>query len=186
MPTLCCILKNYNQINIPKGGLVHAYSSHVASGHHSDIITKEFGIAKAGWKIQTFNSKKEDQTIINNAIDGNPNTYWVSSKKRKNKHQYIVIDLKEEIDVSGFGYLPPKLGFKGTIFKYAFYTSLDGENWGEPVSSGEFSNIENNPIAQIIKLDKAIKSRYIKLISLSTVKNSNVCSVAEIDVFIDN
>jgi len=186
LPDESSFKKYTNQINIPKGGLVHAYTSHVASGHHSDIITKEYGIAKTSWKIQAFDSKIDDQTIINNAIDGNPNTYWVSSKTGKNKSQYIVIDLKEEIDVSGFGYLPPELGSEGIIFEYAFYTSIDGKNWGELESSGEFSNIENNPIAQIIKFDKAIKSRYIKFVSLSTVKNSIICSVAEIDVFTEN
>lgn len=178
--------KYVHPIKIPKGGLVHAYTSHVATGHQSDIITKYFGIAKANWEIQTFDGEKNDLAMVKNAIDGNPGTYWISSANGKNKHNYIVIDLKEKIDISGFGYLPPELGSEGIIFEYAFYTSIDGKNWGKPVSSGEFSNIENNPIAQIIKFNKEIKSKYIKLVSLSTVKNSNVSSIAEIDIFIEN
>ena len=181
------LFKKYtNPVNIPKGGMVHTYASHAASGHRSDIITKEFGIAKTNWKILAFDSEKDNQTVANNAIDGNSITYWVSSATSKNKHHHIIIDLNKEIDVTGFAYLPPELGSEGAIFEYAFYVSIDGENWGEPVSKGEFSNIENNPIAQIIKLDKAIKSKYIKLVSLSTVKNSSVTSVAEIDVFTKN
>ena len=92
--------------------------------------------------------------------------------------------IKLSKDIQKMDKEPQEMGMSD--FEYAFYTSVDGENWGEPLSSGEFSNIENNPIAQIIKLDKAIKSQYIKLVSLSTVKNSSVTSIAEIDVFTEN
>jgi len=186
LPDESSFIKYSNPVNIPKGGLVHAYASHAESGHRSDIVTKEFGIAKTNWKILAFDGEKDDQTVASNAIDGDPKTYWVSSATSKIKNHHIVIDLQEEINVTGFGYLPPELGSEGTIFEYAFYLSIDGKNWGETVSSGEFSNIENNPITQIIKFDKAIRTKYIKLVSLSTVKNSSVISVAEIDVFTEN
>ena len=72
------------------------------------------------------------------------------------------------------------------IYKYEFYISDDGTNWGEPVSAGEFSNIENNPIAQIIKFNSPVKAKFVKLLSKSNVKNSPITTVAEIDIFAEN
>lgn len=178
--------KKYEGIfNLANGGIVNAYALHNESGQKSDFVTKEFGIAKTKWKIHKVDSENHDHNPANNAIDGNHATLWSSAPKQEQPH-YIAINLGDEVNISGFSYQPPEFGSDGIIYEYEFYLSMNGENWGEPVSKGEFSNIENNPVAQVIKFDSVINSRYIKLISKSVIKNSNVMSVAEIDIFIDN
>lgn len=46
--------------------------------------------------------------------------------------------------------------------KYEIWSSQDDIHWNK-LKSGEFSNIEANPIAQKIKLDKVYSGTYIQL-----------------------
>jgi alpha-L-fucosidase len=168
----------------PDGGVISAYTLHETSGKKSDVISREFGIAKSLWKIHSTD-KSEPGKWVNAiyAIDGDPNTFWTVPGE-SGQSTGLSINMGEIIELTGFSYIPPELGSEGIIFEYEFYTSMDGKNWGAPVSSGEFSNIENNPIAQNIKFKKSISTRYVKLVSKSTVKNSDVVSIGEIDVFV--
>ena len=69
---------------------------------------------------------------------------------------------------------------KGIISHYEFLVSEDNKLWIS-VSKGEFGNIKNNPIEQIINFDK-VKGRYIKLIGLKTVDGSKNMSIGELGV----
>ena len=61
----------------------------------------------------------------------------------------MLIDWDTEQTISSFRYLPPQDG-KGIITHYTLWGSTDWSNW-EKLASGEFSNIVNNPIWQIVK-----------------------------------
>lgn len=161
---------------LPNGGTVNAYTLDSITGHKSDIISKEFGIAKRKWNLHLIDS--EQKTPNTHVIDANPLTILST-----NTSNYISIDLGEIMSITGFGYLPPGLGSEGIIFEYEFYASKDEIYNEEPVSKGEFSNIENNPIRQIVKFDKPIECRFVKLVSKSSVSNSNIMAVSEIDIF---
>lgn len=175
--------KEYKKpFNLPVGGTVSAYTQHKESGNICDIISEKFGIAKTKWKIHSIHGKAIDDSLPANVFDGKSNTLCVLDNKNE-KHPHLVIDLGEIVDIKGFGYLPPELGSSGIIFEYEFYTSLDGVNWGNPISSGEFSNIENNPIRQIIRFKEAKEGKFIKFVSKSTVKQEGKTSIAEIEVF---
>ena len=179
--------KKYStSISFPKGGIVQAFSKHKTSGKNSDVITKKFGIAKNKWKIHGVDSEIKRKGSAKKAIDGNPATNWVTNAKNAKQPHFISIDLGKQINVSGFSYLPCAKGCDGIIYEYEFYACTDGKNWGEPVNKGEFSNIQNNPVAQVIKFSEPINSKFVKLVSKSAIKNSNVTSVAEIDIFTDN
>jgi alpha-L-fucosidase len=173
----------HTPLELPLGSTVSAYALHRSSGQKSDITTKRIGIAKGKWKIHAVgNSTERDAT---KAIDGNSATCWETFREEKNKPLYMAIDLGEKISLSGFSYVPPDLGSQGSIFEYEFYVSDDGTHWGEPVSSGEFSNIENNPIAQHIKFDHTLKANYIKLVSKSSINNNKKVVINEIEIFTD-
>ncbi len=62
----------------------------------------------------------------------------------------MMIDYDTEQTVTAFRYLPPQDHSGGTITHYSLYASSDRTHW-EKIASGEFSNIENNPIWQTIK-----------------------------------
>ena len=73
----------------------------------------------------------------------------------------IFIDLEKVKDISGIKYLPPQKNSDGTIIDYSIYVSSDWNKW-EKVSSGEFSNIINNPIWQTVNFNP-VKVRVIRL-----------------------
>ncbi len=64
----------------------------------------------------------------------------------------MAIELGGEKTISGIRYLPPTLSKEGTVTHYSVYATTDWSNWTK-VASGEFSNIVNNPIWQVVKFD---------------------------------
>lgn len=169
------------RLQIPDGGTIHAYALDKESGLKTDIVSREIGIAKSKWKVHSVSGNSKAANPATNAIDGDPKTYWISDKV--NKSNFISVNLGKEEAITGFAYTPLGLGSEGIIFEYEFYVSSDGKTWGAPIRMGEFSNIKNNPIRQLIKFDKPVRAKFIKLISKSTVRNSSQISIAEIDIF---
>ncbi|MGE8293197.1 MAG: discoidin domain-containing protein, partial [Sphingobacterium sp.] len=91
----------------------------------------------------------------------------------------IVFESKQPI--TAFGYLPRQDGkSKGMVLKYEIASSPDGKKW-TPLNTGEFSNIQANPVEQIIHLMKPIKERYIRFTPKETVEKS--FSVAEFSLY---
>ena len=94
----------------------------------------------------------------------------------------IIIDLSKEYELIGFRYLPDQnyIFPSGTISHYEFYVSND-QSQSTLTSSGEFSNIKNNPLWRTIHFD-IIKGRYIKLRALKNTQDNKVAGYAEIDI----
>ena len=88
-------------------------------------------------------------------------------KKSSGLHFYfssptqLLIDWDTEQTITAFRYLPPQDGRNGTVTHYTLWASTDGSNW-EKISSGEFSNIINNPIWQTITFPPT-KARVLRL-----------------------
>lgn len=144
------------------------------TGKSSPVSQNYFDVSKKKWKVVGISSKKSDA-----AIDGNlANAWYVNGKKRLE----IVIDLGETLSLKGFTYMPDQSRWGGGIIShYQFYVSKNGRSWGNPVSSGEFSNIKNNPIQQVIKFSKT-SGRYIKLRAITIVNDEKRAGFAEIGV----
>lgn len=164
--------KRYDSpFRLPDGGIVHYYSQDQQGTTKTEILTEEIGISRKDWKVVSEAGMEE-------AIDNDPESFSVSSRNE------IVIDLGEPAEISGFSYLPRQDGQKeGMIFEYAFYCSQDGRNWRDPLSTGTFSNIENNPVLQKVKFNEAVTGRFIRLVALSDVRQSNQAAFAEILVY---
>ncbi|QES87202.1 alpha-L-fucosidase [Rhizosphaericola mali] len=97
-----------------------------------------------------------DANIWKNALDGNSNTFADVPST-----QSIIWKLK--VPISGIEYLPRQDGKKeGLLKKYEIWTSLDNIHW-DKLQSGEFANIEANPISQRIQLSSVYKGTYIQL-----------------------
>ena len=156
-------------IQLPLGGIVHAYTKDLQGGQKSDVVLQEFGMAKKGWKVYDSKGRSANATQPSNTIDSDSRSFWETIGK-PGSNPYLAIDLGKQTNVKGFAYTPPGKGIEGAIFEYEFYVSKDGKHWGGPISEGEFSNIENNPITRRVMLDQATKAQYIKLVSISTVK----------------
>lgn len=77
----------------------------------------------------------------------------------------FIVDLGKEQDIASFTYLPDQSEYaKGMIADYELYVGTSPSAITRKVASGEFSNIKNNPIEQIISFTP-VKARYVKLVA---------------------
>lgn len=110
------------------------------------------------------------------AIDGDRKTVWRASALTP-----LVVDMGHEVSVKGFSYAPSlEEDLTGTIYKYAFYISLDGQSWTKCEASGEFSNIMHNPVPYFVRFGKTYPARYFKLEPISEINNKNAVTVGEV------
>lgn len=114
------------------------------------------------------------------AIDGNRNTAWKAEGLVP-----LVVDMGKEETISGFCYAPVAgEDLSGTIYKYHFYVSTDGQNWTECDASGEFSNIMHNPIPYFVRFGKTYTARYFKLEPVSEINAASKTCVGDVGVLL--
>ena len=114
------------------------------------------------------------------AIDGKRETAWTT-----NGLVSLTVDMGKEESIAGFSYAPV-LGedLAGTIYKYNFYVSTDGENWTKCDASGEFSNIMHNPIPYFVRFGKTYPARYFKLEPVSEINGAEKTTIGEIGILL--
>ncbi|RBL92292.1 alpha-L-fucosidase [Chitinophaga flava] len=166
------------QISLPGGGVVKARAFLRKTNAASPEVTADFDVAPAKWQV-TAPAGNADAA---KAIDGNTTTVWVSEKIAQYPHQ-LEVDLGETLTLKGFTYTPTTNDhIGGVIYGYAFYTSADGKNWGQPAATGSFANIKNNPVPQKVSF-APVAARFVRLVALTpaTEKESRA-SIAELSV----
>ncbi|MDR3193972.1 MAG: alpha-L-fucosidase [Tannerella sp.] len=161
--------EKYTQpLDLPQGGL---FKLRGFDGNNAgELLSREFGIAKAGWKSITEPSAHQ-------AFDENPATVWIAGGQT----QELCVDMGVSTDVSAFIYTPPANGVNGLASKYELYVADRPGQWGKALSKGEFGNIRNNPLPQIIRFEKPVNGRYIRFVATATVDDAPM-AVAEIDI----
>ncbi|WP_221659244.1 alpha-L-fucosidase [Bacteroides salyersiae] len=98
----------------------------------------------------------------------------------------LVIDLGSPVSLGAFTYAPAKAEAKPTMaFRYKFFVSLDGNNWKEVPSSGEFSNIMHNPLPQTVSFKEKVKAQFIKLEATTPTDTPAVVEINEIGVTVN-
>jgi alpha-L-fucosidase len=136
---------------------------------------EKFDISKKGWKIGGIDDEKAGAVL-----DGDPSTAWHQSKEKK-MPQDMVIDLGKDENITGLRYLPDQSVWNpGIIAAYEFYVSDNSIDW-KPVGHGEFPNIKNNPLWQVVRFIPQ-KARYIKLRAVKNAENTNEVGYAELDI----
>ncbi len=147
-----------------------------------------FGLNKSRWKIlgcDSENTQLEDERAVL-AIDGNPNTFWHTlwSGGNPGHPHYLAVDMAEEVEVTGFTYLPRQDGrqVKGVIGEFEFYVSRDGSDWGRPAASGRFERIDIDPSGRVVLLERAETGRFFKLVSLGAPGGEPYAGAAEVGV----
>ena len=139
-------------------------------------------IDKSNWTLAYVDSEEKtgEDGKATNAFDGDPESFWHSEwylGQPAQPHE-LQIDMGKEYLLSSFNYLPRQSSSNGRIKAYEFYVSPDGQNWGTPVSKGNFDGG-----AGAKKIVFAAKSgRFIKLKSLSEQSGAYYTTVAEISV----
>ena len=117
-----------------------------------------------------------DEQQLKLVNDRNPKTVLVSPSNE------VVIDLGHETEISTLLYLPDQSeGRKGLIHLYTIAT-CNADGTGEKViKSGEFSNIQNNPVLQTVTFP-TVKTRYLKLEADRMVTDGEKMGIAELGV----
>lgn len=133
------------------------------------VSAKEKELPKLGWKEIGSSGK---------SIDGDVSTLWESDE---NEPKRLTIDLGDKKEIKAFTYMPRQdKKYDGIIDQYIYAVSNDGLTWTH-VAEGEFSNIVNNPITQLVTLSKPVIAKYFRLEAKRLVKG-NKATVAEIGV----
>ncbi len=146
----------------------------------TNALKVNYDVSKKKWKVVEVSSGKIENA--GKVIDGNKNSAWVISKS-ENSTDEIVIDLGKEYDLKGFTFMPmPGRGHSphGTVTHYEFLVSVNNATW-KHVANGEFGNIKNNPIEQVVPFIK-VKGRYIKMKTLKVSDDNPVMAMAEIGI----
>ncbi|MBO5794100.1 MAG: alpha-L-fucosidase [Bacteroidaceae bacterium] len=114
------------------------------------------------------------------AFDGNTATAWTTDGLSA-----LVVDMGKEESVAGFCYAPIAAeDLSGTIYKYNFYVSTDGQNWTKCNTNGEFSNIMHNPVPYFVRFGKTYQARYFKLEPVSEIKSAQKTTIGEIGILL--
>ena len=114
------------------------------------------------------------------AFDGNTATAWTTDGLSA-----LVVDMGKEESVAGFCYAPIAAeDLSGTIYKYNFYVSTDGQNWTKCNTNGEFSNIMHNPVPYFVRFGKTYQARYFKLEPVGEIKSAQKTTIGEIGILV--
>jgi large repetitive protein len=100
-------------------------------------------IPRTAWIVTADSSQNATgNESAGNVIDGNPATFWHTQYTGTTPalpHR-LIFNLGGAYRVSGLKYLPRQDGnTNGTIARFQVYVSVDGNNWGAPVASGDFT-----------------------------------------------
>ncbi|MEY2704091.1 MAG: hypothetical protein RL407_153 [Bacteroidota bacterium] len=140
---------------LEKPATVQAIAVDAKTGNSSATSRLELDLAKGNWKVLSTDPKAQA------AIDELPNTYWTSPSNA------IELDLGKEVALQGLRYLPMQARYpSGFIADYMLEGSLDGSTWAL-LAQGEFANIQNNPIEQVISFPSS-QVRWLRLRALRT------------------
>ena len=156
-------------------GTVKAIVADLATGKASPVQTATFDISAE--KLKVVKPVPSDKT--ESIFDGNEMSNWIFEANKFPAE--LIIDLGEAFEINGFNYTPDQNRHTGIVFNYAFFISADGKKWGDAVSEGEFSNIENSPVKQE-KLFEPKAGRFVKFTALSTVGDQKAVGVAEFSI----
>ena len=114
------------------------------------------------------------------AFDGNAETAW-----KEDGLTALVVDMGKEENIAGFCYAPvASEDLTGTIYKYNFYISTDGQNWTKCDTNGEFSNIMHNPVPYFVRFGKTYNARYFKLEPTSEINAAQKTTIGDVGILL--
>jgi alpha-L-fucosidase len=175
----------YEKPIAPGSGKIIKARAFESAGLASETAIQQFGISQKDWVIVDASGTDGDGKRAANAIDEHTNSFYSTLKHNQDTiafPQQIVIDMGKRQEMKAFSYLPRQdKQSEGTVDRYNFYVSPDGQDWVK-VASGEFSNIKSNPIEQTVTLSHVVYARYFKFEAVHVISGNGI-TVAELSVY---
>ena len=116
-----------------------------------------------------------------NAIDGDPNTFWlVGDAKKDRQNQELTINFSNAVSFSGVVIMPRQnhREHEGDVREYAIQISDDGTNWKELKRGALDSTFE----PQKILFGQTVSTKFIKFVSLSGFGADKMTAIADLAV----
>ena len=141
-------------------------------------------LQEKGAKVRISHVKTEEWKAVGTdaaaAFDGDSKTAWKAEGLTP-----LVVDMGKEEAIAGFCYAPVAgEDLSGTIYKYNFYISTDGQNWTKCDTNGEFSNIMHNPVPYFVRFGKTYNARYFKLEPTSEINAAQKTSIGDVGILL--
>lgn len=131
------------------------------------------------WNLIDVDSEEPyDPGFATMAFDGDPQTIWHTAWAYGDDpypHE-IIIDLGNRYQFSSFSILNRQDGENGRIKEYELYLSDTLNVWGDPLSTGQWTNTS---APQIISFSDKPIGRFMRLLALSEVNGNPWASAAE-------
>ena len=129
-------------------------------------------------------SQASEENGADRAIDGDPDTIWHTpwNESAPNFPHELIIELAKPVKLAGITCLPRQDGQNGWIREYVVFTSVDGQNWGEPAAIGAFPQ---NDELHAVKFAQPVAARFVKLVAKSSFDSSKAyASLAEMNILL--
>ncbi|MDF0513561.1 endo-alpha-N-acetylgalactosaminidase family protein [Agromyces sp. H3Y2-19a] len=118
-----------------------------------------------------------------NVIDGDPASCWHSEWLNASPAypHHVSIDLGGAQELRGISIQQrPGTEPNGRIKGYEVYVSADGEDWGDPVASGELAT---GTAPQPVMFDEPVTAGFVKVVAMSSHNGQPWASIAELEFF---
>ena len=167
-------------LDLPDGAYIRARA---ISGDAVGSVTEvRLGVSRKDWRIHEMTSEQDTKHQAAFAIDGNPQTAWLSSGDQE-QPQSLTIDMGRSVRVAAITYLPHQdtLNPNGMIEKGRVEFSKDGESW---YSGGNFNfgNLLNDPTERTYWLESPVAARFVRVTSEAGAQGVRQAGAAEIGV----
>ncbi|WP_449374433.1 family 20 glycosylhydrolase [Arthrobacter psychrolactophilus] len=133
--------------------------------------------------VDSSNNGGGEVTPAENAIDGNPNTFWGTAWTPSNAPMphSITVDLDKEMSICAINALPRQGSTSGAvngrIKDYEIYVSNSADSVGTKVAAGTFPNVAS---MQTVFLDAPAVGRFVTLKALSEQAGNPWTTLAEL------
>lgn len=130
--------------------------------------------------MRKLGARAEAQGAAANAIDGDPNTFWLAGERGPAYPHELTVSFPAPVSMAGLVCMPRQnhREHQGDIREYVVQVSDDGNNWRE-VARGEWVS---SYAPQPVRFLQAITARYLKLTALSGFGPDTAASLAELAV----
>lgn len=117
-----------------------------------------------------------------NAIDGDPNTFWIAGTQKdvSRQNQELTLEFPKAVSFSGLTIMPRQnhRDHEGDIREYSIQTSDDGANWKDLKRGALVSTFD----PQKIDFGQNVSAKFVKIISLSGFGADKTTAIADLAV----